>query len=316
MYASRKGGDKSSPEHARGGKTGDLRIGISGWRYKPWRGVFYPRGLPQRKELSFAAETFNSIEINGTFYCLQEPESFLSWAAETPEDFVFAVKGSRYITHMLRLKDARVALANFFASGLLRLGHKLGPILWQFPANFQFDPGRLEEFFDVLPRDSASAASLARRCDKRIIAKPSINLENEIPLRYAMEIRHQSFVVPEFIRLLRKHNVALVCADTVEWPRLMDMTSNFVYCRLHGSEELYVSGYDDRSLDDWARRVVAWVQGREPADAERVIAQDAPKRRTRDVFVYFDNDAKVRAPFDAQGLRSRVMKLLTADCAS
>jgi uncharacterized protein YecE (DUF72 family) len=131
-----------------------------------------------------------------------------------------------------------------------------------------------------------------------------------------MEIRHQSFVVPEFIKLLRRHNVALVCADTVEWPRLMDLTSDFIYCRLHGSEELYVSGYDDHSLDDWARRVAAWASGREPADAERVIAQSAPKRRNRDVFVYFDNDAKVRAPFDAQKLRSRVMALLTADCAS
>jgi len=310
------GGDRSSPEQVPRGKTGDLRIGISGWRYKPWRGVFYPRGLPQRKELSFAAETFNSIEINGTFYCLQAPESFSRWAAETPEDFVFAVKGSRYITHMLRLNNIKVALANFFASGLLRLGCKLGPILWQFPANFQFDPERLEEFFEMLPRDSASAVLLARRCDKRIITKPSISLETENPLRYAMEIRHQSFVVPEFIKLLRKHNVALVCADTVEWPRLMDLTSDFIYCRLHGSEELYVSGYDDRSLDDWATRVAAWARGREPADAERVIAQDAPKRRKRDVFVYFDNDAKARAPFDAQKLRSRVMELLTVDCAS
>ena len=316
LYPFLVGGDKSSPEHVRGGKTGALRIGISGWRYKPWRGVFYPPGLPQRKELSFAAETFNSIEINGTFYCLQQPESFARWAAETPDDFVFAVKGSRYITHMLRLKNIKMALANFFASGLLRLGRKLGPILWQFPANFQFDRERLEEFFEMLPRDSASAASLARRCDKRIITKPSISVKSEIILRYAMEIRHQSFAVPEFIKLLRKNNVALVCADTVDWPRLMDLTSNFIYCRLHGSEELYVSGYDDQSIDDWAKRVAAWVRGREPADAERVIAQDAPKRRKRDVFVYFDNDAKVRAPFDAQKLRSRVMALLTADCAS
>lgn len=308
------GGVKSSPQLLWAGKTEDVRIGISGWRYKPWRGVFYPEGLPQRKELSFAAETFNSIEINGTFYCLQDPENFERWVSETPSDFIFAVKGSRYITHMLRLKNVRVALANFFASGILRLGEKLGPILWQFPPQFQFNPTRLEEFFQILPRTSKRAAALARCCDKRILAKPSTRIERDAPLRYAIEIRHQSFIVPEFIQLLRKHKIALVCADTVEWPRLMDLTSDFIYCRLHGSQELYVSGYDDHSLDDWALRVAAWAHGREPADAERVIPADAPPRRKRDVFVYFDNDAKVRAPFDAQGLRARVVKLLSAEC--
>jgi uncharacterized protein YecE (DUF72 family) len=266
--------------------------------------------LPQKRELAFAANIFNTVEINGTFYSLQLPESFTRWASETPDNFLFAVKGSRYITHMLRLKNIETALANFYASGVLGLGHKLGPFLWQFPPNFQFDANRMERFFEVLPRDSDSAARLARKCDRRIISTPATKRSSGIPLRHAVEVRHQTFVDPSFIKLLRHYRIALVCADTVAWPRLMDLTSDFVYCRLHGSEELYVSGYDDVSLDDWAARVVAWLRGGEPTDAERVIHSGAPKRRTRDVFVYFDNDVKVRAPFDAQALQRRVSALL------
>ena len=289
----------------------NVRIGISGWRYKPWRGVFYPPKLPQKKELAFASNAFDSVEINGTFYSLQRPESFARWASETPDGFVFAVKGPRYITHMRRLRDVGAPLANFFASGVLQLGAKLGPILWQFPPNFPFDPGRIEDFFKILPRDTHSASSLARRRDRRIISKASFKCRVDAPLRYAMEIRHQSFVTPEFIELLRRYNVALVCADTVDWPRLMDITADFVYCRLHGSEELYISGYDDQSLDSWAERVAAWACGREPAGAERVIASDNAQKRPREVFVYFDNDVKVRAPVDAKNLKARVEKLLS-----
>jgi uncharacterized protein YecE (DUF72 family) len=193
---------------------------------------------------------------------------------------------------------------------LLRLGPKLGPILWQFPPNFQFDPERMEAFLEILPRDFHSAFLLARKRDKRIIKAAALQSTAEGPLRHAIEIRHTSFETPQFIKLLRAYGVALVCADTVEWPRLMDLTADFIYCRLHGSEELYASGYDDRALDTWAARVAAWARGSEPSDAERVIQRDAPKRGTRDVFVYFDNDVKVRAPFDAQGLRMRVDKLL------
>jgi uncharacterized protein YecE (DUF72 family) len=272
--------------------------------------VFYPRKLPQKRELAFAADTFNTVEINGTFYSLQLPQSFIHWASETPDDFLFAVKGSRYITHMLRLNNIGTALANFFASGVLGLGRKLGPFLWQFPPNFQFNADKMEQFFETLPRDTRSAARLARKCDRRIISKPATKAACDIPLRHAVEVRHQTFVDPVFIKLLRRHRVALVCADTVAWPRLMDLTTDFIYCRLHGSEELYVSGYDDVALDDWAARVVAWLRGSEPVNAERVIPCDAAKRRTRDVFVYFDNDAKVHAPFDAQALQRRVAKLL------
>jgi uncharacterized protein YecE (DUF72 family) len=288
-------------------RTGDIRIGISGWRYKGWRGVFYPKGLPQRRELEFAARTFRSVEINGTFYSLQRPESFEAWAAATPDDFVFAVKGPRFITHMKKLKDCETLLANFFASGLLRLGDKLGPILWQLPPNLGFDAKRLENFFKLLPRDTQHAAKLARRHDHRLDNRADVRPRVKMALRHAIEIRHESFRVPEFIHLLRKYDIALVCADTVDWPRLMDLTSDFVYCRLHGSEVLYVSGYGDVDIDIWARRVVAWATGNEP---ERVIHNPAPKRKARDVYVYFDNDAKVRAPFDAQALIKRVNELL------
>jgi uncharacterized protein YecE (DUF72 family) len=291
-------------------KFGEVRIGISGWRYKGWRGVFYPKELPQRRELEYAARIFGSIEINGTFYSLQRPQSFARWADATPEDFVFAVKGSRYITHMLRLTNIRKPLANFFASGVLRLGRKLGPILWQFPPQFRFDAKKIEAFLNLLPRDTASAQALARRHDKRVSGRSWLRIEENQKLRYAMEIRHPSFVDPEFITLLRRYNVALVCADTVSWPRLMDVTSDFVYCRLHGSEELYASGYDGKSLDQWAARVAAWARGGEPPDAERASNEPAPKRAARDVYVYFDNDAKVRAPVDAQGLIDRVANLL------
>jgi uncharacterized protein YecE (DUF72 family) len=291
-------------------KFGEVRIGISGWRYKGWRGVFYPQGLPRRRELEYAARIFGSIEINGTFYSLQRPQTFARWADATPEDFVFAVKGSRYITHMLRLANIRKPLANFFASGVLRLGRKLGPILWQFPPQFRFDPKKIEAFFNLLPRDTATAQALARRHDKRVSGRSWLRVAEKFKLRHAMEIRHPSFVDPEFIKLLRRYDVALVCADTVSWPRLMDVTSDFVYCRLHGSEELYASGYDGKSLNQWAARVAAWARGGEPADAERASNEPAPKRAARDVYVYFDNDAKVRAPVDAQGLIDRVANLL------
>jgi uncharacterized protein YecE (DUF72 family) len=295
--------------HLAAAAGGRVRIGISGWTYKPWRGVFYPEKLPQKHELAYAAGRLGSIEINGTFYSLQRPESFANWAAQTPDDFMFSVKAPRYLTHIRRLKEIAPYLANFFASGLLRLGPKLGPLLWQLPPSFPFRAERLQSFFAALPRSTTEAAALARNHDARL-KSAFTETDAERPLRHALEIRHASFVVPEFIALLRAHDIALVCADSVAWPRLMDVTANFVYCRLHGSEELYASGYDDAALDAWADRVVAWAAGGEPADAERVIDAAAPPALSRDVFVYFDNDAKVRAPFDALGLISRVEHLL------
>ncbi len=266
--------------------------------------------MPHKRELAYAAGIFSTVEVNGTFYSLQRPESFAAWAGQTPDNFVFAIKGPRYITHLRRLKEVEAPLANFFASGVLRLGAKLGPLLWQFPPYFRFDPARLESFFALLPRDTESAAALARRHDARMEGRAWTETEAARPLRHAIEIRHQSFVVPAFVDLLCAQEIALVCADTVEWPRLMDLTADFTYCRLHGSEVLYTSGYDDAALDRWATRVAAWARGEEPADAERVIDSPGPRRPCRDVYVYFDNDAKVRAPFDAQQLISRVADLL------
>jgi uncharacterized protein YecE (DUF72 family) len=288
---------------------GTVRIGISGWTYAPWRGRFYPAKLPHKKELNYAAGIFPSIELNGTFYGLQRPEAFGLWRSETPDDFVFAVKASRYITHMLKLRDIELPLANFMASGILRLGPKLGPILWQFPPQMKFHAERFRSFFALLPRSTPQAIDLARCHDERLGDRDWLESDVEKPMRHAVEIRHESFRTSEFIELLREYNVALVCADTVEWPRLMDLTSDFVYCRLHGSEELYVSGYDSASLDRWAARVNAWANGEEPEDAERVLALTKPPKPAngRDVFVYFDNDVKVRAPADALSLSERVI---------
>jgi uncharacterized protein YecE (DUF72 family) len=292
-------------------RTGKIRIGISGWRYAPWRGDFYPEKLAQKSELSFASGKFNSIEINGTFYSMQRVSSFESWREDTPDDFVFSVKGPRFITHIRRLREVGTPLANFLASGVLLLGQKLGPFLWQFPANFKYQKELFEDFFKLLPGDSDSAVKVACQHDERIKTEDGLEVGAKFQVRHAIEIRNKSFVHPEFIGLLRQYNVALVCADTVEWPRLMDLTSDFVYCRLHGSEVLYASGYDAKALDDWARRVTDWAQGREPHDAERVIDGAAVKSGARDVFVYFDNDIKVRAPFDAMKLTERVKKILS-----
>jgi uncharacterized protein YecE (DUF72 family) len=284
----------------------DIRIGISGWNYKPWRGVFYPAHLPHAGELSYAASRFQSVEVNGTFYSLKRPGDFLRWRAQTPEDFVFAIKGSRYITHMLKLKDPLPALANFFAQGLLALGPKLGPILWQFPASMRFDAERLTAFLRMLPRDTEAAQALARKHDARLNGRSHLEVDTHCKLRHAFEIRNESFRSAQFIRLLRRHRAALVCADTVEWPLLMDLTADFVYCRLHGARELYVSGYGPRALDRWSTRVRAWARGAEPRDAVRVLPATRPRARGRDVYVYFDNDAKVRAPADAGSLARKV----------
>ena len=278
-------------------------VGISGWRYPPWRGRFYPEHLRQKDELSFAASQFSTIEINGTFYSLQRPSSFATWYDAVPRNFVFAVKGPRYITHMRRLKAVKTPLANFFASGVLRLAEKLGPILWQLPPNFTFQPDTLASFFETLPRDTDSAALLAREHDTKIKSRAWLQNDRNRRLRHALEIRHDSYRDETFIKLLRKYEIGLVVADTVEWPLLMDATADFVYVRLHGSRELYASGYGPGVLDIWAQRIRAWTAGRE---AKGPHAGPPASKRKRDVYVYFDNDIKVRAPFDALVLKKKL----------
>ena len=285
-----------------------IRIGISGWRYEPWRGTFYPKGLAQRLELNYAASKLGSIEINGSFYSLQRPESYAQWYRETPADFVFTVKGPRFLTHMLRLRNVQQPLANFLASGIFNLREKLGPILWQFPPNFKFDVDRMAQFFDMLPHDTAAAAKLARKRHARMHGRSKLSVDITRPMRHAVEIRHESFKNPKFIELLRRHNIALVVAETARrWPMLWDITADFVYMRLHGDKELYRSGYSDQALNRWARRIEAWHSGSEPKDAVRVTKASPKSKRPRDVFCYFDNtDVKLRAPFDAQSIMRKL----------
>ena len=283
-----------------------MRIGISGWRYAGWRGKFYPRDLPQRCELEFAATKFNSIEINGSFYSLQLPSSYQRWYSETPDDFVFAVKGARFITHMKRLRDVEAPLANFFASGVLALRQKLGPILWQLPPNFKFDHERLRSFFELLPFNTKQAAMLAGKRNDKLKTRAYKKIDKSRPILHAIEIRHQSFMVPEFFELLRQYNIAFVFADTAKkWPYAEDLTADFVYIRLHGAEKLYVSGYSDREIDWWANRIEHWSRGEQPRDA-KLVSREKQDKGGREVFVYFDNDAKVHAPFDAMRLAERL----------
>ena len=287
---------------------GCVRIGISGWRYAPWRGVFYPQALPQRCELSYASRVFSTIEINGSFYSLQSPQSYAAWYADTPADFVFAVKGPRFITHMKRLREVRRPLANFLASGVLELREKLGPILWQFPSSFRFEPERFGAFFGLLPKDTGAALRLARAREPHLHGRSSLAIDAVRPLRHAVEVRHESFRDPDFIALLRRHGIALVVSDTPgKWLQLKDVTADFLYLRLHGARQLYASGYTPAALDAWARRIKAWRAGREPRGGERASRMRARPRAARDVYCYFDNtDVKLRAPADAQSLARRL----------
>lgn len=284
-----------------------IHIGISGWRYAPWRGDFYPKGLTQKKELRFASRAVSSIEINGSFYSLQTPKRYADWYADTPKGFVFSVKGPRYITHVRRLREVDGALANFFASGIFQLKEKLGPILWQFPPSFKFDPALFEAFLRQLPHDTEAALAIARDCEPRMEGRSYLSVDRKRRMRHAVEIRNASFVDPAFVELLRKYQVALVVADTAgKWPHHEDLTSDFVYIRLHGAEELYTSGYTDAALDEWRRRIESWNAGSQPDDA-RLISSKKPRRRTsRQVYCYFDNDVKVRAPYDARQLLHRL----------
>ncbi|KYG63898.1 hypothetical protein AZI86_13860 [Bdellovibrio bacteriovorus] len=280
----------------------ETRIGISGWRYEPWRNVFYPDKLPQAKELYYASRQMTSIEINGSFYSLQKPSSYQKWFADTPDDFMFSIKGPQYITHVRRLKDVEKPLANFFGSGVLHLKHKMGPILWQFPPSFRYDEERLENFFKLLPRTIQDAAKLSKKADRVDPDYPEEAKKSPAPLRHAIEVRHPSFENPDFVELVRKYNVAIVFADTAgRWPYIEDVTSDFVYLRLHGDEELYASGYGDETLKWWAKRIRTWQKGNMPKP-DYAVTDTKPPQRSRDAFIYFDNDVKVHAPYDAQTL--------------
>lgn len=267
------------------------RVGMSGWTYAPWRGEFYPTGLRQADELRYAAERVTSIELNGSFYSLQKPASWIKWREETPDDFVFAVKAPRFITHIRRLEDVAEPLANFFASGILALGPKLGPILWQLPPNLEYDAELIDAFLALLPHDTGAALEVARRRGERMAGKEFLEIDEPRALRHAIEPRAYSFDDQEFADQLASAGVAAVLGDSAgRWPKLDWVTADFAYARLHGDKELYTSGYDEAGLETWEE----WT--RDHLDHER------------DAYVYFDNDQKVRAPFDAMSLLQRLAR--------
>ncbi|WP_034998663.1 DUF72 domain-containing protein [Beijerinckia mobilis] len=283
--------------------AGTIRVGTSGWAYAPLRGSFYPKGLPHGQELFYASRQFDTIEINATFYRLQHPTVFRSWHDETPETFVFAVKGSRFITQTREGEELKTGLANFFASGLLHLGRKLGPILWQFPPARTFEADAFRAFLALLPQDTEAARKLAQSHDLPT-DRCGLLIEDIHPLRHAVEIRNDTFRAPAFIDLLREFGVALVCADSPKWPLLTDVTADFIYCRFHGARQLYVSGYDEEALNLWARRTHTWSQGSEPRDACLIADQAKPLKAGRDVFMFFNNTAQNRAFHDAMRLKT------------
>jgi len=267
-------------------------VGMSGWTYAPWRGEFYPRGLRQADELDYASHHVTSIEINGSFYALQKPSSWISWRAGTPDGFLFSVKAPRFITHIKRLEDVAAPVANFFASGPLALGPKLGPILWQLPPSVDYDPEVVEAFLALLPHSTTEAAELAARRDRdRMAGKEHLKTDAERPVRHAIEVRNHSFDDQRFADQLQEHGVACVLGDSAgRWPKLDWVTADFAYARLHGDKELYTNGYDEAGLDGWEE----WT--RDHLD------------RDRDAYVYFDNDQKVRSPFDAMALIERLAR--------
>jgi uncharacterized protein YecE (DUF72 family) len=265
-------------------------IGISGYDYQRWRGVFYPDDIPRKRWLEYASRLFNSIELNGTFYSLKNPAVFSRWASEVPKrDFVFAIKGSRFITHNLKLRNAEPAMANFMASGVLALGKLTGPFLWQLPDSYKFDYERMDTFMRSLPWTSKAAAAIAARHDERLRRGALTEAAANVRYRHAFEVRHPSFFCEEFYALLRNHRCGFVIADSAgRWEMGNAVTANFVYIRLHGSTKLYTSRYSDAELDLWAERIVQWLE------------------EGRDVYAYFDNDAEVHAPRDALRLRERL----------
>jgi uncharacterized protein YecE (DUF72 family) len=284
--------------------SGIIRVGISGWTYAPWRGVFYPRTVLRQHELDYAATRFRCLEATATFYAFLRPDIFREWAEQVPTEFVFALQGPRLITHVLRLQEVRVPLANFIASGLLRLGLHLGPILWRLPSNLRFEPSRIEAFLGLLPHSTEAAIALGRQHDRSLPAPAWLQTDAQRPIRHAIEVRHESFRCAAFVDMLRANDVALVCADA-PGARMMDLTSDFVYCRFLGKPETaYPAGYDTPALERWAGRLKAWAAGGEPPDVERISGKGRPRRR--DVFVFFDNALRLRAPANALELIRRL----------
>jgi len=261
---------------------GNIYVGIGGWTYEPWRGVFYPKGLPHARELAYAAEHLTSIEVNGTFYRTQSPATFRKWASEVPDGFVFSLKGPRYAVNRRVLAEAGDSIKRFLDSGPLELGGRLGPLLWQFAPFKKFDEADFGKFLEFLPPNFGGRA-----------------------LRHVVEVRNDSFKTPAFIALLRKFNVAVVYAEHDTYAEIADITSDFVYARLQKGDEKLAVGYPPKALDRWSERAKTWAKGGEPKDLPRVDKKSAAKK-PRDVFAYFIHEAKVRAPAAAMALIERL----------
>lgn len=264
----------------------DIRIGISGWTYPDWRGVFYPEAMVIKNELKYASQTFNAIEVNGTFYGLQKPPTFQRWYEETPAGFSFALKAPKYVTHERRLKDVKTPIANFFASGILALKEKLGPILWQLPPNLPLKDDRVEVFLKLLPHNTKDAGKMAEGHSDWLKGRTLLECDESRPLLHALEVRNHSFVSPDFIKLMRDHNVAIVVGDTAgRWPLIEEITSPLVYIRLHGDETIYPDGYTSKALKLWAGKIRDWSNA------------------VNHVYAFCDNDHKIAAPLNAKKLK-------------
>jgi uncharacterized protein YecE (DUF72 family) len=278
---------------------GTIRLGIAGWVFAPWRGgMFYPKDLKQKEELHYASRHLGVIEINATFRALQKPPSFRKWAAETPEGFVFSIKGHQGITHFKRLKDVDTAVASFIASGPLALGSRLGPFVWQLPPNLKYEREKFEAFFALLPKTPDEAVALAKKHDG--LKDPHLTAEGVETIRHAVEVRNESFAAPEFIDLCRTNNIAVVTADTAEWPT-MDATADFTYARLQGAPGS--DHYEPADLDLWAKRIDAQASGK-PVPEVKLVAKAIDK--SRDVFALFVSTDKEHAPQNAQAVMKRL----------
>ena len=269
-----------SPTAAR--KSGRIFIGVGGFTFAPWRGVFYPAKLPQAKELEYAASRLTSIEINGTYYGSQKPESFRKWAREVPDGFVFSVKGPRFATNRRVLAEAGDSIKHFYDTGVLELGDRLGPVLWQFAATKKFDEADFGKFLELLPRQMDGHG-----------------------LRHVVEVRHDSFRVPAFVALLRKFEIPVVFAEHATYPAIADLAGDFVYARLQKGNDELKTCYPPKELDAWAKRFKRWASGGEPGDLPHVDSTK-PEKSPRDVFAYVIHEGKVRAPAGAMELIERV----------
>jgi uncharacterized protein YecE (DUF72 family) len=278
---------------------GRIRLGIAGWVFDEWRGEFYPKGLPQKQELGYASGQLGSIEINSTFYSNQKAASFESWAGQTPDDFMFSVKGHQLVTHLKKLKDVEIPLANFFASGVLALGKRLGPFCWQLPGNLKYDEAKIETFLGLLPQDPDALLKLAKK-NEGLKNEPHLDISGVSTIRHAMEVRHESFAEPKFIDQLRRYNVALVTADTADWP-YQDLTADFAYCRLQGAPGQ--EKYEAAEVDAWAEKLDTWSKGRE---TNGPLVGAPGKGEDRDVFAYFVSTDKVHAPRNARQVMTKL----------